>query len=43
MYQDISEAPAPYQKIAVIEVSSAESKQKMLRDSQPRAAELGAS
>ncbi len=43
VYQDIGKVPSSYQEIAVLEISSAVTKEKMLRDSQRRAAELGGS
>ena len=43
VYEHIGEVPESYREIAVLEISSAVTKEKMLRDSQRRAAELGRS
>jgi hypothetical protein len=41
VYEDIEEIPKPYAEIALLEISSAVTKERMLLDSQHRAAELG--
>lgn len=43
VYEDIQEVPKPYTEIAVLEISSAVTKERMVVDSQQRAAELGGS
>ena len=42
VYEDITEVPGSYLEIAVLEITTAVSKTKMVRDSRRRASELGA-
>ena len=43
VYEDIREVPEPYREIAVLEISSAVTKERMVLDCQRQAAELGGS